>query len=89
MLYVDVVAETSRWTSKIRAIRRLLTTVAEQVQRKAPKIYDERARRTQLRATVLSSWNIDEAGIAERQTASVYLATLADIGILRDPSGRP
>ena len=91
VLYMlHVVAQTSRWTTaKIRAIRRLLNTVAEQVQRKAPKIYSRELVELICEQPYCRIENVVQAGIAKRQTASVYLATLADIEILRPiPGGR-
>jgi hypothetical protein len=85
-----VVAETSRGTTaKIRAIRRLFKTVAEQVQHQAPKIYSRELVELICEQPYCRIENVVQAGIAKRQTASVYLAALADIGILRPiPGGR-
>lgn len=84
VLYVlAVVEETSRWTSaKIRAIRQLLRAAAALVRARAPKIYSRELVDLVFEQPYCRIVNVVNAGIAKRQTASEYLAKLADIGVL-------
>lgn len=77
------VAETARWTTlKIRAMRALLRAATQLVRAKAPKIY----RRELVDLVFMQPYcriaTVVGAGLAKRQTASVYLAKLAEIGLL-------
>lgn len=84
LLYMlDAVAETSRWTTaKIRAIRNLLQTATTYVRAQAPKIYSRELVDVIFEQPYCRIANVVSAGIAKRQTASEYLARLADIGVL-------
>ena len=89
ILYMlQVVDETSRWTTaKIRAIRLLIKTTVEYVQSKAPKIYSRELVDVIFEQPYCRIENLVRSGIAKRQTASTYLATLADIGVLSPVQG--
>ena len=84
VLYIlRVVDETARWTTaKIRAMRQLLTAASEYVRTNAPKIYSRELVDVIFEQPYCRIGNLVDAGIAKRQTASGYLAKLADIGVL-------
>jgi hypothetical protein len=89
LLYMlQVVEETSRGTTaKIRAIRTLFETATQYLREKAPKIYSHELVEVIFEQPYCRIENVVGAGIAKRQTAAVYLATLADIGVLRPVQG--
>lgn len=84
VLYMlQAIEETARWTvSKIRAMRDLLQSTAATVREKEPKIYSRELVDVIFEQPYCRISNVVNAGIAKRQTASEYLAKLADIGIL-------
>jgi Fic family protein len=80
---LHAVEETARWTvARIRAMRDLLQTTVTQVRNKQPKIYSRELVDVIFEQPYCRIANLVDAGIAKRQTASEYLARLADIGIL-------
>jgi len=79
------VEQTASWTAdKVRAIRSLLEHTADFVRTRLPKIYS----RELVEAAFIQPYcripNLVNAGVAKRQTASLYLKALADIGVLRE-----
>lgn len=84
------VEETCVWTTdKIKAIRELMQHTAEFIQAQLPKIYSWELTMALFRQPYCRIGNLVESGIAKRQTASVYLKQLCDIGVLRErKSGR-
>lgn len=84
VLYVlNLVEEMSRWTTaKIRAMRELQREATKYVRAKAPKIYSRELIDVIFEQPYCRIANLVKAGIAKRQTASEYLAQLADIGVL-------
>lgn len=87
---VNVVTQTSRWTTaKLRAMRTLLTAATEFVRTEAPKIYSRELIDVIFEQPYCRIGNVVQAGIAKRQTAATYLGKLAELGVL-DPvqSGR-
>ena len=84
------IKETARWTAdKILAIQQLQQDATDFVRSEAPKIYS----RDLVDALFVQPYcrieNLVEAGIAKRQTASVYLKQLASLGMLEEiKSGR-
>ena len=79
------VMETAQWTSlKIAAINDLIAQTVEYVRGKAPKIYS----RELIDLTFVQPYcripNLVDAGVAKRQTASVYLKELVEIGVLQE-----
>ncbi len=77
------VLETAHWTTiKIGAIRDLLDETAATIRRDAPKIYSRELADLIFVQPYCRIGNLVDAGIAQRQSASVYLKKLADIGIL-------
>ncbi|WP_300617124.1 Fic family protein [Dokdonella sp.] len=77
--------ETARWTSdKIRAIQRLHVQATEFVRTHAPKIYSRELVDALFVQPYRRIQNLVANGIAKRQTASVYLKELADLGMLAE-----
>ena len=86
LLYVlSGVAETARWTMhKILAVRGLLEETTERMRRDASQIYSRELAELVFVRPYCRITHVVEAGLAKRQTASVYLKQLAAIGILRE-----
>jgi Fic family protein len=86
LLYVlRGVEETARWTTaKIAAIRALAAHTGEHVRRRAPKIHSRELVDVIFEQPYCRIANLTEAGIAKRQSASVYLKRLAAIGVLAE-----
>ena len=84
------VEETCAWTTdKIKAIRELMQHTSQYVQAQLPKTYSWELVEALFRQPYCRIGNLVSAGIAKRQTASVYLKQLCDIGVLREhKSGR-
>ena len=87
---LEGVEETCVWTTdKIKAIRELMEHTAKYVQQSLPKTYSWELVEMLFRQPYCRINNLVEAGIAKRQTASVYLKQLCDVGVLREiKSGR-
>jgi Fic family protein len=83
------VEEMAEWTlAKIQAVRSLIEDTAEFARTAAPKQYSRELIDLIFVQPYCRIENVVEAGIAKRQTASVYLHRLAAVGILRaDPVG--
>ena len=90
MYILNGVEQTCTWTTdKIKAIRELMEHTAEFTQRNLPKTYSWELVEVLFKQPYCRIGNIVDAGIAKRQTASVYLKQLCDIGILKEvKSGR-
>ena len=86
ILYMlSAVDETARWTTaKIHAIRDLMKSTTERVRTKAPNIYSRELVEVIFVQPYCRIGNVVDAGIAKRQTASVYLKELCDIGVLKE-----
>lgn len=79
------VEDTALWTiAKIAAIRELQQATAAFVRDRLPKIYSHELVDLVFQQPYCRIANVVEAGIARRQTASVYLKQLADIGVLSE-----
>jgi len=87
---LDGVEETCTWTTdKIKSIRELMEHTGQYVQSRLPKIYSWELVELLFRQPYCRIGNLVDAGIAKRQTASVYLKQLCEIGVLREiKSGR-
>lgn len=80
---LDAVAQTARWTGdKIRAIQALHAQATDFVRTHAPKIYSRELVDALFVQPYCRIQNLVDGGIAKRQTASVYLKQLADLGML-------
>ena len=90
LFILNGVDETCSWTTdKIKAIRELMEHTAEYTQSKLPKTYTWELVEVLFKQPYCRIGNLVDAGIAKRQTASVYLKQLCDIGILKEvKSGR-
>ena len=82
---LDCIESTCTWTTeKIKAIRDFMRHTAGFVQRRLPKIYSWELVELLFRQPYCRIANVVDAGIAKRQTASVYLKSLTEIGVLRE-----
>ena len=85
LFMLKAVHETARWTTtKIRAIRHLLDRTAETVRTQAPKIYSRELVELLFTQPYCRIGNLVDAGIAQRQSASVYLKKLVAIGLIEE-----
>ncbi|HKS84211.1 MAG TPA: Fic family protein [Pseudolabrys sp.] len=85
LFMLRAVHETARWTTtKIAAIRDLLDKTAEAIRKRAPKMYSRELTELIFTQPYCRISNIVEAGIAQRQSASVYLKRLVEIGLLEE-----
>ena len=75
--------QTAKWTNdKNGALRQLIDHTAEAVKRKLPKIYSRELIDALFVQPYCRIESIVDAGVAKRQTASVYLKALAASNIL-------
>ena len=90
LFILDGVEETCTWTTdKIKSIRELMEHTAQFVQHRLPKTYTWELVELLFKQPYCRIGNLVDAGVAKRQTASVYLKQLCDIGVLREiKSGR-
>ena len=90
MYILDAVEQTCTWTTdKIKAIRELMEHTGEFVQKSLPKVYSWELVELLFRQPYCRIGNLVDSRIAKRQTASVYLKQLCDIGVLKEvKSGR-
>jgi Fic family protein len=91
VLYMlQAVDETARWTTaKVLAMRELLRRTSAFVKSQAPKIYSRELVDVIFAQPYARIANVVAAGIAKRETASIYLTRLAQIGVLTPvPAGR-
>jgi Fic family protein len=86
ILYLlTAVEETAQWTSeKIGAIRSLLDHSNEYILQRRPEIHSRELTDVIFTQPYCRIANLVEAGIAKRQTASVYLKQLVEIGVLNE-----
>lgn len=86
ILYMlDAVTQTAGWsTARIGAIRELLDRTTEQMRRDLPKIYSRELVEVIFVNPYCRIGDLVTAGIAKRQTASVYLKTLVEAGLLQE-----
>lgn len=79
------VADTARWTTrKIVAIRALIDATAERMRTEAPHIYSRELAELVFVRPYARIAHVVDAGIAKRQTASVYLKELCAVGLLEE-----
>jgi len=86
ILYMlKAVEETARWTTdKIAAIRQLIEHTSDHIRVALPKIYSFELVQTIFEQPYARITNLVDSGIAKRQTASVYLKQLVEIGVLKE-----
>ena len=79
------VAEVSQWTcNKIAAVRNLIDYTTTYVHESVPKIYSHELIQTLFEQPYCRISSLTEKNIAQRQTASVYLKKLVEIGVLKE-----
>ncbi len=82
---LEGVEETCVWTTeKIKAIRELMAHTAQYVHKALPKIYSWELVELLFQQPYCRIGNLVDSGIAKRQTASVYLKQLCEIGVLKE-----
>ncbi len=82
---VRATGETAQWTlGKITAVRELVERTAAYVRKVAPKQYSRELIDVIFIQPYCRIENVVEAGIAKRQTASTYLHTLVNAGVLKE-----
>ncbi|MDD5578989.1 MAG: Fic/DOC family N-terminal domain-containing protein [Methylobacter sp.] len=82
---LDAVQQTAeRTTRKINAVRGLVENTSAFVRERLPKIYSHELIQTIFEQPYCRIQNLVDANIAKRQTASVYLKHLAEIGVLNE-----
>lgn len=80
---INGVRETAEWTvKKAEALIQLQEDTAEFVRRRGGKIYSHELVEVILRQPYTRITDVVEAGLAKRETASIYLKRLRDIGVL-------
>lgn len=86
VLYMlDAVHDTAIWTTKkIKSIRELLRRTTAHVREHGSSLYSRELVELVFEQPYSRIANVVAAGIAQRQTASVYLKELCDIGVLRE-----
>jgi Fic family protein len=85
LFMIEAVRETAQWTTaKVRAIRDLLDDTVDRIRREAPRIYSRELAELIFVQPYCRISNLVEAGLAQRQSASVYLKTLAGLGVLEE-----
>lgn len=90
LFMLDSVEDSCVWTTdKIKAIRELMRHTSHYLQRKLPKLYSWELVELLFKQPYCRIGHVVEAGLAKRQTASVYLKQLSELGILTEiKSGR-
>jgi Fic family protein len=84
---LDSIENTCNWTTdKIKAIRDLMRHTGDFIHRRLPKIYTWELVELLFKQPYCRIANVVDSGLAKRQTASVYLKSLVDIGVLREIS---
>ncbi|MFZ1874883.1 MAG: Fic family protein [Chania sp.] len=87
LFILEAVESTSRWTTdKIAVVRALMTETTEYVREKLPKIYTHELVQALFAQPYCRIDNLVERGVAKRQTASMYLKQLVEIGVLEEMS---
>jgi Fic family protein len=86
ILYMlSAVSETALWTArKITAIRDLMDETIQYIRKELPKIYTRELVETIFVQPYCRITNLVEQNIARRETASVYLKTLSEVGVLQE-----
>lgn len=79
------IEDTCMWTTdKIRSIRELMNHTGTFIERRLPKVYSWELVQLLFMQPYCRIAHIVDAGLAKRQTASVYLKQLAEIGVLEE-----
>jgi Fic family protein len=88
LLYMlKAVEDTAKWTtSKIAVVRELIEHTTDYISQKLPKIYSHELVQVIFEQPYCRINDLVENEIAQRQTASVYLKKLCEIGVLAEKS---
>ncbi|MDO8907375.1 MAG: Fic family protein [Pseudohongiella sp.] len=79
------VEQTAIWTCrKIAAIKALMDSTTQHIRKQLPKIYSYELVQLIFEQPYCRISNVVDSGIAKRQTASVYLKQMVDIGVLQE-----
>jgi Fic family protein len=79
------VEQTANWTTKkIAAVRQLMEYSGDYIKQALPKIYSHELVQVIFEQPYCRIANLVDRDIAKRQTASVYLKKLAEIGVLNE-----
>jgi Fic family protein len=82
---LDSIENTCGWTTeKVKAIRDLMRHTGEFIHRRLPKIYTWELVELLFKQPYCRIANVVDAELAKRQTASVYLKSLVEIGVLKE-----
>lgn len=85
LFMLKAVSETARSTTeKISDIRQLIEKIAVRIREAAPKIYSRELLELIFVQPYCRIGDVVDAGLAKRQTASVHLKTLCEIGVLEE-----
>ncbi len=85
LYFLQAIEITSKWTNrKIGAVRQLVEQAKEHVQTHLPKTYSHELIQVIFEQPYCRIQNLVERDLAKRQTASVYLKQLCQIGVLRE-----
>lgn len=86
LLYMmKAVAQTSQWTTeKIAAVRQLIELTTAHVKQQLPKVYSYELVQLIFEQPYCRIHNLVDRGLCKRQTASTYLKSLCDIGVLEE-----
>lgn len=87
LFMLKAIENTSQWTtSKILSIRQLMEETTDYVRENLPKIYTHELIQVLFTRPYCRIDNLVQQGIAKRQTASIYLKQLVEIGVLEEMS---
>ena len=82
---LKAVEQTAKWTTeKIAAVRKLIEHSTDYIREQLPKIYTYELVQIIFEQPYCRIGNLVDNNIAKRQTASVYLKQLCDVGILEE-----
>ena len=85
LFILEVIEESAEWTNqKIRSIREYREEVKRDLKIKVPKIYSNELLDVLFEQPYCQIADLVSAGIAKRQSASVYLKKLVEIGLLAE-----
>ncbi len=85
LFILRAVENTARWaTAKIAGVRKLMESATSTIQTQLPKVYSYELVQVIFEQPYSRIVNLVERDIAKRQTASVYLKKLCDIGVLQE-----
>lgn len=85
LFMLEAVASTASWTTKkIAIVRDLIKSTTDYVHKVLPKIYSYELIQVLFMQPYCRIENLVESGIARRQTASIYLKQLVEVGVLEE-----